>query len=362
MLDKFGKTRKNGRIEWLDTVRALAILMVLLVHSTENLYSMIPIKLNNMSLISSSFAVTAFTIGRLGVPLFLFLSGYLLLDRYYDAKGCINFWKKNWLGMLMTTEIWIVLYDIFLPAAHFTHWNNLSFIEDVLLIRQVRMGHMWYMPMIIGLYICIPFAARALNNLNSKILRFPIGLLSVYAFGLPVLSLIRRIMGRPDVPWGPALDLGFAGGMYGLYIILGWCMKKGMLKQFSTSALAIAGFVSFIFTVVFQMAAHWKGVNYNVWYNYGFLVICTLCIFELFSRRGHYPFQKAWNWLSRNSFGIYLIHFPFCMLISRKLTAVHMLMPLKVILLWCCILAISVIICLVVDRFPKISRILLYNR
>ena len=364
MIDNLNRDEqvRRGRIEWLDAARAIAILMVLMVHATENLYVMNPERLNNMSLTSSTFAVTAFTIGRLGVPIFLFLTGYLLLDRNFDEAACRKFWIKNWLGMVITTEVWIILYDIFLPAFHFSHWNNLSFIEDILLIHQVRLGHMWYMPMIIGLYICIPFAARALHKLDSKLLRFPIGLLSAYALGLPVLALLRRMMGKTDVPYGPALDLGFAGGMYGLYVILGWCMKKGMLKQFSTSVLAIVGFVSFILTVAFQVAAHWKGVNYNVWYNYGLLVICTLCIFELFSRKDHYPFQKVWNWISRNSFGIYLIHFPFCMLISRKLAGVHILMPVKVIILWSCILAISIIICLIVNRFPKLSRILLYNR
>ena len=202
MIDRTGKERR--RIEWLDAARGLAILMVLLVHSTEKIYRMKPDFLNDISLASSTFSVTAFTIGRLGVPIFLFLTGYLLLDRNFDEAACRKFWKKNWFGMLVTTEAWIILYDIFLSTFHFSHWNNLSFIEDILLIHQVRMGHMWYMPMIIGLYICIPFAARALHKLDSKLLRFPIGLLSAYALGLPVLALLRRMMGKTDVQIGRA--------------------------------------------------------------------------------------------------------------------------------------------------------------
>ncbi len=350
------------RIGWLDTARAFAILMVLLVHAAENLYVMNPARLNGMSLASSTFAVIAFTAGRLGVPVFLFLTGYLLLDRNFDERACRKFWKKNWLGMLITTEVWIVIYDIFLPLAHFAPFQKLGFIEDVLLIHQVRMGHMWYMPMIIGLYICIPFAARALHRLDYKILRFPVGLLSAYAFGLPVLALVAQIMGRKDVPFGARLDLGFIGGIYGLYLVLGWCIRKGMLKRFSTSALGIVCAFSFLLTAVFQMAAHWKGIRYNVWYNYGLLVICTLFLFELFSRVDHYPFAKIWEWLSRNSFGIYLLHFPLCMIISRKLAPLHMLMPVKVMILWLSMLAVSVIICFVIDRFPKLSKIILYNR
>lgn len=358
--DRTGQDRR--RIAWLDTARAFAILMVLLVHATENLYVMNPEKLNGMSLASSTFAVITFVLGRLGVPFFLFLTGYLLLDRIFDEGACRHFWKKNWLGMLITTEVWIVIYDIFLPAAHFAPFQKLGFIEDVLLVHQVRMGHMWYMPMIIGLYICIPFAARALQKLNYRIVLFPVGLLSLYAFGLPIVALITRILGRHDVPFEATIDLGFAGGIFGLYLVLGWCIKKGMLEQFSTPILGIVSMSSLILTIACQITAHQCGINYNVWYQYGFLVICALCLFELFSRCQHYPLQKVWDWLSRNSFGIYLIHFPFCMLISRGMGHVHLLMPFKVVILWCSMLIISALLCLVVDRFPKLGKILLYNR
>ena len=66
----------DRRIPWLDSARAFAILAVLLVHATEHLYVMDAAHLNGMSPQSALFAITAFTIGRLGVPLFLFLTGF----------------------------------------------------------------------------------------------------------------------------------------------------------------------------------------------------------------------------------------------------------------------------------------------
>ena len=91
--------------------------------------------------------------------MFLFLTGYLLLDRDYDISRINRFWRKNWLALFMTTEIWIVLYDVFLRVFHFQHWSTKGILKDMLFLNQVHIGHMWYMPMIIGLYVCIPFAA-----------------------------------------------------------------------------------------------------------------------------------------------------------------------------------------------------------
>ena len=73
--------RQTDRILWLDNARAFAILAVIFVHATENIYTMNADHLTGENVISMVFAILGFTFGRLGVPLFLFLTGYLLLDR-----------------------------------------------------------------------------------------------------------------------------------------------------------------------------------------------------------------------------------------------------------------------------------------
>ena len=84
----------------------------------------------------------------------------------------------------------------------------------MLLTNQVHMAHMWYMPMIIGVYVCIPFAARALQGISLRVVFFPLVLFSVYAFGVPAWKSIF-----PKSPALVLIDLGFAGGVYGLYLL-----------------------------------------------------------------------------------------------------------------------------------------------
>lgn len=85
----------NKRVDWIDLARALAILFVVLCHSSEAIYSFDMKYVASLSLQSRIFEFTSFTIGRLGVPLFLMISGYLLLDRDYTDQKCKGFWKKN---------------------------------------------------------------------------------------------------------------------------------------------------------------------------------------------------------------------------------------------------------------------------
>lgn len=63
-------------------------------------------------------------------------------------------------------------------------------LRDMLLTNQVHMAHMWYMPMIIGVYVCIPFAARALQGIPLRVVFFPLALFSAYAFGVPAWKSI----------------------------------------------------------------------------------------------------------------------------------------------------------------------------
>lgn len=63
---------------------------------------------------SQIFRITFFTIGRLGVPIFLFLTGALTLKKQIDTdEDVLKFYKKNLIPLLITIEIWNVFYNLF---------------------------------------------------------------------------------------------------------------------------------------------------------------------------------------------------------------------------------------------------------
>ena len=103
----------TARIVWLDYARMIAIVCVVITHVTETVYQMNVENLMQYSFHQRIFAISMFTIGRLGVPIFFFLTGYLLLDCKYSSERYKSFLKKNFCGLLLTTMIWIIIYNIF---------------------------------------------------------------------------------------------------------------------------------------------------------------------------------------------------------------------------------------------------------
>ncbi len=296
----------SGRVVWLDTARGTAIISVLICHVTEAIYSLNLEFMSGVERHTKILVFTLFTFGRLGVPFFLFITGYLLLDRSYGLQGTRRFWSKNLLRLLISVEIWIVVYNLFLRWLEESEICANVLIKNIFFLKNVEMSHTWYIPMILGMYMFIPFVADALQYIEVNTLRMPLSVVCVYLFMLPAMNVICQAYGYNLGT--NLLSLDYGGGIYGLYLIMGYLLKKGILKKFRTGSLMLWGGVTFWATVRMQLLSYEHGNVYNVWYNNLFLLLCSMMFFEIFSRT--HMKRKYWVWssLSKCSFGIYLVH------------------------------------------------------
>ena len=169
----------KDRIEWVDLTRALAIAFVVLNHATESIWPLRLPQLLSVGISSRILGLACFTLGRLGVPLFLMISGCLLLDREYDEKKCLRFWRANWLRLMLVTMVWIIIYDVFLMLCFRQQISFALFLKHLFFMQQVNMSHMWYMPMALGMYVLIPFVANGIRSLPGKFLFYSILFLSL---------------------------------------------------------------------------------------------------------------------------------------------------------------------------------------
>lgn len=233
------------RIEWIDLVRAVAILTVLYIHATDWIFIISSDAIVNYTIYSRIFNFASLFIGRIGVPFFLMITGYLLLDRAYDDEKIRKFWNTSCKGLIIVTILWTVIYVVSLQFLTVGS-TQVNFSEAGTLF----FSHMWYMPMIIGMYLSMPFVANALKHFDVETIYQASIVFMFLAFLLPFVTLVCEMQGIQGI--SIQYCLGFSGGVYGIYIILGYLIKKGKFKNISSSKLWMLAIVSFLICVLFQ--------------------------------------------------------------------------------------------------------------
>ncbi len=357
------------RIESLDFARTLAITMVVWVHVIEDIY---PRTLDDMAILSTQskiFCYCSYTLGRLGVPIFLFLTGYLLLGQTYEtAKDVFTFWKKKLIPLIVTFEFWTVFYEVSIVILG-AEFNLVYFLQRIFFMRASYFGHMWYMPMIIGVYFMIPFVSYILNHFSTKLLIIPGSICFIYYFISPALNTLAIAIGSPE--FSNTLSLEFTGGVYGLYIFCGYCVMKyhQRLLQFKEShkwsipVLLLLSGLFYVITVTFQLWSFSREHAYNVAYSFPLLVMSSLSLFIAITvMPDQIPFYNVWKALSVASLGIFFVHNPIIKIITKfdilSLKSMKVIRPIKVIIIFVIAYIISIAIVKVLSRWKKLSRIL----
>ena len=357
--------RKSTRKSSLDLIRTLAILCVIINHAAEMTYPMHNVEaMNALSSASKIFGFSAFTLGRCGVPLFLFLSGYLLLSRaesFQSEGGIIRFYKKNLLPLLLTWEIWILLYNIFCAVLQIQEFRWKHYLAEALFLESAPLGHSWYLSMILGMYLFIPFLALVLSKMRGRWIFLLLGVAFVYSFIVPSLNLyfgnIRNL-----------LDISFAGGTYGVYLVLGYCLFryeariKEIMKSPGRSVLAaVIAIVLFAATVAIQIWLFSRGQEYCVWYNFASMPLIGLALFVLLNKSHPEGFvKKIFGEISNCSFGMYLVHMPLMILLMKVFWTGHL--SLTTVLDTIIIFIVSILVVTLIGRIPKVGKILFLRR
>ena len=345
----------KNRVEWIDLVRAIAILTVLYIHATDGIYIISSDAILNYTLFSRIFNFASLFIGRIGVPFFLMITGYLLLDRSYDDERVRKFWQKNCKGLIIVTVLWSVIYAISLQVITVKS-GQVNFGEAGTLF----FSHMWYMPMIIGMYLSIPFVSEALEKFDSDTIWQATVVFSFLAFLLPFITLMFDMHGIKNV--SVQYCLGFSGGVYGIYIILGYLVKKGQFKHYNNIKLGLIALISFMVCLFFQYYAFTKGYNFQLWYEFPFVLTGSFALFELCSRMDKvraYPFV---SFLAKYSFAVFLVHNLFRLPLLPFVVQLPVTEPVKAIILWILLIIFSYIAVVIIYRIPRFGKFILYMR
>ncbi len=229
----------------VDAIRTTAIMLVLLLHAANDLTIQ---QLNLLEIFRWCTVDVYQCVGRLGVPLFLMLTGALLLKPSKVNEPISVFFKKRLARIGLPFIFW---------GAVFFAWNFLVKGQAFTLsavINGVLTGpyyHFWYLYLLLGLYLLTPALRVLMAHASANLVKYLIILWLVGASILPVSRLFTSFYLDNNV----FTFTGYAG-----YLLLGAYLVNVKLKR-STILFFLALGVALTAIGTYAIAATIGGVT-----------------------------------------------------------------------------------------------------
>ena len=156
---------KSNRIVYLDVLRVIACFSVIMVHSCAQYFV--------KDIGSFNFWVGNIFDGlaRIGVPLFIMISGALMLDKNYQFST--QKLIKHIIKMIAFFAFWSVFYCFMFKIVGSIIIKHES-IDIINIIGSLIKGHyhLWFVYLIIGLYLIVPLLRLWVNDTNKKYVEY----------------------------------------------------------------------------------------------------------------------------------------------------------------------------------------------
>ena len=369
----------DNRIVWLDVIRCVAMIMVIGVHCIDPFYIS-----PTMRAIPeyTHWAAIYGSLLRPSVPLFVMMTGLLLLPVKKQPLG--KFYKKRIYRVLFPFLIWSVLYSMFpwvtgvlgLPKEIigdffcYTQGQESQSLTDSL--KDVAMipfnfshkeNHMWYIYLLIGLYLYMPFFSAWIENADRKTKRAFL-LIWIISLFIPYLKeyVANCLFERSGYVFGSdtwnefGLFYYFAG--FNGYLLLGHYVKKGndwsLMKTFILCILMFAVGYYITYTGFSTTASNPNATETEMELFFTFcspnVLLMTLATFLLLQKVviTNSTVIKVLANMTQCGFGIYMVHYfvvgPFFLLIGPSSLPIPLQVPLMAICIFLCSWAFTALI------------------
>ncbi len=354
----------NKRVLWLDLLRVVAIFAMVLLHVCTGNFLGLDSAWRSADPTGFSWQILNLfdCLTRFCVPVFCMISGVFFLDpdRELPFK---KLFSKNIRRIVLAFIVTSAVYALLGPVIR---GEALSFGTLVSVVKNGVLGHyhLWFLLMLIGFYLIVPLLRKICADRKS--MEYFLLLTFIFVFLYNAVCLLPGLGSLATVQAGK-MSVGLVTGFVG-YFVLGSYLTRFPLSQRSCTFVYIGGAVALFTTVVMNgLLSFTSGVAQEGLY--GYLLPNTLlesaAVFLLF----HQLFaKKEWSekqqkvilTLSRYSFGVYLIHDLFNMLLHRLgITALTVSPLLAVPVLTAVVLAASIGVTALLYRIPLLKKYIL---
>lgn len=327
--DALGEDAK--RVVFLDYLRVIACFMVILVHACEQFYFNAEGSFSMATQASGAWAVFVDSFCRAAVPLFVMASAYLLFP---VTRPTGEFFRRRLVRVFVPFALYACAYNWWFGGK----WTSLLFN-----FPAATGGHLWFVPMLLGLYLLMPLLSPWAEKASEKEVRgwlilwlvtttFPyLRRLSASLLGAPLYGAVPFLYG--ECPWNSFGAFQYVSGFFG-YLLLGFWFRRFApalsLRRTLLWALptGIAGYaiVSLGFWLRIPFDGAWPftrpysfAVDVEMSWEFCSLGVAmmTMAYFLLirrFTSEGVF-YRRVVRPLSEASYGTYLVHIFFLVLV-----------------------------------------------
>ncbi len=332
-----------GNIQYLDTLRALATIAVVVIHVDTPVMNMNYAR--NMDFWWVGLIIDNMV--RFAVPLFLVLSGATLLTKQYSL---IDFYKKRMSRVLIPFLFWLPAYWVFrwfmLQA-----WERPRDIYSILqwgadlFVAEGVSKHLWFVYMILLLYLFVPFIAGLLKKASRRnVLIFLISWLVLNGLQLSGVFAVDS--------FGLIIKKLYSYSLYAGYLVLGYFLFTSTVRFKAEKLLAVLIFV--ISVIVASVSTYYLSrqcgkqtlTMMNSFSLNTFLQTVAVFVFFKNTYFKNKIVLKIIRTISNYSFGIYLVHIMVISLFFRVgifWTMAHPLVSVPFVVLLTLLTSFSVI-------------------
>ncbi len=278
---------KKKHFLWADIIRIVAIYLVVAVH-----LSYIPKYISSDNI----FYYIHFAIAKTSIPLFVMLSGALLLAKSESLK---DFYLKRVKRVVLPWIFWSFIYIFFLGLP-------LSFGSF-----RTSLQAFWFMPMVVGLYILTPAMRRITINSSRKETGV---LIFLWFFAISVFPFYHASQAFPFSPDSGIVRqiISFIG-----YYLLGFYISKFVTSDkktlYGAFILTVIGGSLAVFNFLSQTGIAQLSLYYFDYISPGIVMLSVGLFTMLFSLTQKFEgytsrYKNIISSISLSTFGIYFLH------------------------------------------------------